>query len=156
MSEIDDIGAHFYLGPAPAIAAAATAWRWQELRSGNAGVSFLAFPACVHSLDVLLLSRAIADTTGVAEEAINDRSGVIAGEAGLWSAQVMSEAWVRSVASISAESIEPVCGRWSRLTREEYDVAWGGPAVVDSLRQLTQLAHRALTEQQDLVMIWAL
>ena len=156
MSEIDDVGAQFFLGQAREVGAACMAWRWRDLRTGQASVAYLAFPQCVHSQDLLLLPRAIADVTGLPCVQIDHRVGVVAAEEGLWTAQAMPQAWVKVVSALPDESVEGVCERWAILIRDEYGVEWDTTAVADALRQLVEMARRSRGEHHDVVALWAL
>lgn len=73
MSELDDYGAEFYLGDPSAIGKACAEYRRREPRSGVLADDCAGFPACVHSVDVLHLSRAIAVVTGGPEVRITER-----------------------------------------------------------------------------------
>jgi hypothetical protein len=154
VSELDEYGAEFYLGDPTAIGAACAAWRWHELRTGSLAQGFVGFPDCLHPLDVLHLSRAIADASGRPEVPIDERLREVAGEEGLWSAEVMPEPWLCSVAEVPDRLVGPICERWAQIIAAEYDMEWDVPAVVAAFPGLVHIAKKALATGLSVVTIW--
>jgi hypothetical protein len=153
VSELDEFGADFYVGDAAMIAEACATWRWRDLRSGVSAEGFVGFPTCVHPLDALQLSEAIAGVTGRPEVELSG-SGNMAGEEGLWAAEELSRPWVEALAGIPDALVDSVCSRWAQLVREEYDAEWDEPSVAEAFRRVVNLARKAVAGGRSFVTIW--
>jgi hypothetical protein len=156
MVMIDEYGCEFYAGEAALIVRACAEGRWGELRSGVAADAFVRFPRCVHGLDLLLLSAAIANSTRRPEVVLSESVGTVAGDEGTWGADVLPGGWVESVAAVQPGQVGAVWQYWVALHEREYgeDEEWDSPAVAVSLSGLVSLCQQALAGSREVIWVW--
>lgn len=155
----DDYGCEFYLGDADVIGRACEGGRWVDLRNGSLTLGFVSFPRQVHSLDIVLLSRAIAAALQCPEVALDEYGREVAGDEGLWGAEAMPIEWVRLVAGIPELEVENVARTWGTVHDTEYEPEssdWLDQEVIDSLRILVSLCRRASAGKPELIHVWTL
>jgi hypothetical protein len=155
--DLDEYGTEFYLGDADAIGAACAKRQWRRLRRGEGADAFVGFSRGVHSLDTHLLSKAVALTMGRPEVSVGEYERRVAGEEGLWGADVLPRAWVEELAR-TREHVAALHRHWWRVHEETYEPnpPFGSPAVRAALQGLADLCHRAVERSRDLVEVWTL
>jgi hypothetical protein len=158
MNPLNKYGCDFYAGDSILIGRACSDGQWSELRTGTLADSFVGFPRYVHSLDLLLLSAAIAMATHQVEVKLNERAKIIAGDEGTWGAEVMPTLWVSSVAMIPTTQLSAVWQHWIVLHNQEYgpDSEWDLPDLAQSLFDLVTMCRQAIARSRDIVWVWTL
>lgn len=152
-------GIEFYVGDPDQIGSVRTEDEWNELRSGRLTESHVLFPEYVTGVDLLLLSKAVAEVTNRPEVELVAADSCIAGDQELWAAEILPSDWVQYLASVDDVRVGAVVNSWVRLHLEEYDShdsedLYRSTECLECFRRLFSATRICRDTNSELIWIW--